>query len=135
MGVDPGVSPEIFCGGSRHSAFFYASLDSFRPDTLGGFWFDKMDNFFPIARRLCQILLDLCLFFFGKLVRTSTAFFVLPSSKMMRFPGIKPIVDSQAVNREYRHECSSRKALDTQENTMGPLPNTMLLTLVRDPTE
>jgi len=49
---------------------------------------------------------------------------------MMRFPGIKPIVDGDTINREYCHECSSSYALGAQYNTMSALSNTMMLALL-----
>jgi len=39
------------------------------------------------------------------------------------------MVDGDTINGEDRHQCGSIYALVTQQNTMGTLPNTMMLTL------
>src|SRR5689334_10037356 len=88
-----------------------------------------MDDLSDISRMLFEIVLCFMLFFVCKLWRTSTSFFVIESSKMLCFPGIKPIVDGDTINGEDRHQCGRIDALVTQQNTMGTLPNTMMLTL------
>jgi hypothetical protein len=49
---------------------------------------------------------------------------------MLGFPSLKPIIDGDTINREDRHQCSRIDALVTQQNTMGTLPDTMMLTLL-----
>lgn len=119
----------LWCA-SRQNGFFYQAFDGFGADTLGCFLLKKLHNFSDLSRMLFDILLCLILFFCCQLWRTSTPFFVLESSKMMRFPGIKPIVEGNTINRAYCHECSSRYALGAQYNTMSALSNTMMLTLL-----
>ena len=109
--------------------FFYQAFDGFGADTLGCFLLKKLHNFSDLSRMLFDILLCLILFFCCKLWRMSTPFFVIESSKMMRFPGIKPMVEGHTINRAYGHECRSRSALGAQYHTMSALSNTRMLTL------
>src|SRR5262245_39324938 len=88
-----------------------------------------MDDLLYISRMLFEIGLGFILFFVCKLGRTSTSFFVIEPSKMLCFPSIKPIVEGDTINREDRHQCGRIDALGTQQNTMGTLPHTMMLTL------
>ena len=88
----------------------------------------KIDNLFYISRMLFDIVLCFILFFICKLWRTSTSFFVIESSKMIRFQGIKPIVDGDPINGEDGHRCSGSYTLELSKS-MGTLPNTMMLTL------
>ena len=94
-----------------------------------------MDDLFYISRMLFNIVLCFILFFLCKLWRTSTSFFVIESSTMMYFPGSKPMVDGDPINGENRHQCGRIYALVTQQDTMGTLPNTMMLTLFIDSME
>jgi hypothetical protein len=54
---------------------------------------------------------------------------------MMDFPGIKPMGDGDPINGADRHQCGRIDALGTQEETMGTLPNTRMLTLFRQSME
>src|SRR5215831_17591360 len=114
---------------SVECGFFYEAFDGFGADTLGYFLLKKIDNLSYISRMLFDIVLCFRLFFVCKLGRTATSFFVIKSSKMIGFPSIKPIIDGDPINGEDRHQCSRIDALITQQNTMGTLPNTMMLTL------
>ena len=75
---------------------------------------NEMDNLADIARMLCQRVLCLILFFCCQLWRPSTPFFVIQSSTMMRFPGIKPMRDGETMHGEDGHQGSSMYALATQ---------------------
>src|SRR5215472_12013856 len=96
---------------------------------LGCVLLKQRDNLFYISRMLFEIMLYFILFIIGKLWRASTSFFVIEPSKMMRFPGIKPMIDGDTIHGENCHQCGGIYALATQQNTMGTLPNTMMLTL------
>jgi len=129
IAVDQDVSLEPFWYASRHSGFFYQTFDGFRAHALGCVLFKKIDDLSYISRMLFEIVLCFILFFVCQLGRTATSFFVIESRKMMWLPGIKPIVDSDTIHGEDRRQCGRVYALVTQQNTMGTLPNTMMLTL------
>src|SRR5206468_6626790 len=115
---------------SRHSGFFYQAFDRFCAHTLGCFLLDEIYDLFDISWVLLKIVLCLVLLFFCKLWRTPTSFFVIKASKMICFPSIKPIIDGNAVHGEDRHQYGSIYALRAQQNTMGTLPNPMMLALL-----
>src|SRR5262245_61924923 len=114
IAVDQDFSLELFWSGSRHSGFFYKALDRFCTDTLGCILLKEIDDLFDISWVLHKIVLGFALFFFGKLWRTPGSFFVIESGKMMCFPSIKPIVDSNTVHRENGHQCGGIYALRAQ---------------------
>src|SRR5262245_43895017 len=87
-----------------------------------------MNDLFHSLRILFNILLCLRLLFYGKLGRASTPFMIIESYKMMGFPCIKPMVDRQPIDIKNVHKISRRSALETEENTMSALSDTMMLT-------
>src|SRR5262245_21009509 len=97
-----------------YPSFFYEAFDGFGTHTLRYFLLKQMDDLSYISRMLFEIVLCFILFFVCKLWRTSTSFFVIKSSTMMCFPGIKPMVDGDTINREDRHQCGRIDALATQ---------------------
>src|SRR5215831_18266896 len=88
-----------------------------------------MDDLFHIFRILFNILFCLCLLFYGQFGWASTLFIIIETGKMRGFPCIKPMVDSQPINIKNVHKISRCPAIETEENTMSTLSDTMMLTL------
>ena len=91
--------------------------------------FNEMYDFLEILGMLSEILLRLLLFFGGKFWMTSPSFVIIQSSKTVGFPRVKPVIDREALNIKNLHELIRRHAPITQQNAMGTLPDTMMLTL------
>jgi hypothetical protein len=60
---------------------------------------------------------------------------IIQSSKTSRVPGIKPVIERQTLDIKNLHEFICGHAPETQENTMGTLPDAMMLTLFMQSTE
>src|SRR6266498_4569599 len=115
--------------------FFEQTFDRFCPDTFGGLLFDEMSHLLHIFGVLFDVLLHLLLFCDGELGRTSTSFVIIQSSKTSRVPGIQPVIERQTLHSKNLPEFMRGHALETQQNTMGTLPDTMMLTLFMQSTE
>src|SRR6266436_1368556 len=102
---------------------------------FGGLLFDEMGHLLHIFWVLFDVLLHLLLFCDGELGRTSTSFMIIQSSKTSCVPGIKPVVERQTFYIKNLPEFMRGHALETQQNTMGTLSDTMMLTLCRQSTE
>ncbi|SRR6266446_6882765 len=94
-----------------------------------------MGHLLHIFGVLCDVLLHLLLFCDGELGRTATSFVIIQSSKTARVSGIKPVIERQTLHIKNLHEFMRGHALETQQNTMGTLPDTMMLTLFRQSME
>jgi len=94
-----------------------------------------MGHLLHIFGVLFDVLVHLLLFCEGEFGRTSTSFMIIQSSKTSCVPGIKPVIECQTFYRKNLHECIRGHALETQQNTMGTLSDTMMLTLFMQSTE
>src|SRR2546423_15413185 len=102
---------------------------------FGCLLFDHMGYLLHIFWVLCDVLLHLLLFCDGEFGRTSTSFVIIQSSKTSRAPGIEPVIERQTLHIKNLHEFIRGHALDTQQNTMGTLPDTVMVTVFMQPTE
>jgi hypothetical protein len=115
--------------------FFAQTVDRFGPDTFGGLLCDEMSDLLPILRVLCDVLLPLRLCGDGELGRTSTSFVLIQPSETSRVPGIQPVRERQTRPSKNLHAFMRGHALETQQKTMGTLPDTMMWTVLRQSTE
>ena len=115
--------------------FFEQTFNRFCTDTFGGLLFDEMGHLLHIFWVLFDVLVHLLLCCDGELGRTSTSFMIIQSSKTLRVPGIKPVLKRQTLYSKNLHEFMRGHALETQQNTMGTLPDTMMGTLFMQSTE
>jgi hypothetical protein len=115
--------------------FFEQTFDRFCPDMFGCLWCDAMGHLLHIFWVWFALWLHLLLCCDGELGRTSTSFVIIQSSKTSRVPSMKPVRERQTLHSTNLHEFMRGHALETQQKTMGTLPDTMRLTLFRQSAE
>lgn len=97
--------------------------------------FDEPHDLFDIFGMLLNIVLYLLLFFCDEFRGASTPLVIIQSRKTSRVPSIKPVINGQTRNSKDLHEIKGGHAIKTQQNTMGTLPNPLMMALLMQSTK